>query len=120
MAALDPAILDHLGEIVGTDRVLTDADSALRYGRDWTRVYDPLPSVVVLPGCISEVQAVVRLAAAKALAIVPSGGRTGLSAGAVASAGECVCVCVCVCFVSKLNLTEKLLSRYRSPFFQPF
>ena len=35
-------------------------------------------------------QAVVRLAAAESVAIVPSGGRTGLSAGAVACRGELV------------------------------
>ena len=67
-----------------------DADSALQFGRDWTRVYDPSPSAVVLPGSIAEVQDVVRLAAREHLAIVPSGGRTGLSAGAVACAGELV------------------------------
>jgi FAD/FMN-containing dehydrogenase len=90
VAALDPAVLDQLGEIVGADRVLTDTDAAQQYGRDWTRVYDPLPSAVVLPGSVAEVQAVVRLAAGKQLPIVPSGGRTGLSAGAVATSGELV------------------------------
>jgi FAD/FMN-containing dehydrogenase len=90
VAALDPAVLDQLGKIVGADRVLTDTDAAQQYGRDWTRVYDPLPSAVVLPGNVAEVQAVVRLAAGKQLAIVPSGGRTGLSAGAVATSGELV------------------------------
>jgi FAD/FMN-containing dehydrogenase len=90
VAALDPALLDQLRQIVGADRVMTDADSALQFGRDWTRVYDPSPSAVVLPGSIAEVQDVVRLAAREHLAIVPSGGRTGLSAGAVACAGELV------------------------------
>jgi FAD/FMN-containing dehydrogenase len=90
VAALDPAVLDRLRDIVGTDRVLTDRDSAVQFGQDWTRVYDPDPSVVVMPGSTAEVQDVVRLAARENLAIVPSGGRTGLSAGAVACAGELV------------------------------
>ena len=90
MADLDPAILARLRQIVGADRVLADADAGQQYGRDWTRVYQPAPSAVLLPGTVAEVQDIVRLAAAENLAIVPSGGRTGLSAGAVARAGELV------------------------------
>ena len=56
MAALNPAILEQLRQIVGTDRVLTDADSAALYGRDWTRVHEPGPAAVVLPASVEEVQ----------------------------------------------------------------
>jgi len=90
VAQFDSAILTSLKEIVGDSRVLTDDDSLARYGCDWTRVYTPQPSAVVLPGSIEEVQHVVRLAAREEIAIVPSGGRTGLSAGAVARNGELV------------------------------
>ena len=86
----DPAVLGQLRQIVGAQRVLTDADSLAQFGCDWTRVYTPNPVAVVLPGSIEEVQDVVRLAAREQLAIVPSGGRTGLSAGAVACKGELV------------------------------
>nr|WP_116368509.1 FAD-binding oxidoreductase [Parahaliea mediterranea] len=87
---LSPATLSDLAAIVGSERVLTDAESAAHYGRDWTRFHTPAPAAVVLPGSIEEVQAIVRLAARERLAIVPSGGRTGLSAGAVATCGELV------------------------------
>ncbi len=90
MAQIDNAVLASLQEIVGTGRVLTDADSLLSYGCDWTRVYTPNPVAVVLPGTIEQVQDIVRLAAREQLAIVPSGGRTGLSGGAVARNGELV------------------------------
>ncbi|WP_262500934.1 FAD-binding oxidoreductase [Pseudohalioglobus sediminis] len=90
MAQLDSEILAALKDIVGEERVLTDPESLQYYGRDWTRFYEPAPSAVVLPGTIEEVQALVRLAASSSLAIVPSGGRTGLSAGAVAVNGELV------------------------------
>lgn len=90
MTDLDAALLDDLVAICGQDRVLTDADSLAHYGCDWTRVYQPAPLVVVLPGSVEEVQALVRLAVERSLAIVPSGGRTGLSAGAVAKNGELV------------------------------
>lgn len=90
MTLIDQKILTALGAIVGPDKVLTDADSLLQYGRDWTRAYAPDAGAVVLPATISEVQDIVRLAAREQLAIVPSGGRTGLSAGAVARNGELV------------------------------
>ncbi len=90
MAAITNAVFNALEKIVGPGRVLTDADSLQRYGRDWTRVHTPNPAAIVLPDSIEQVQAIVRLAASEALAIVPSGGRTGLSAGAVACNGELV------------------------------
>ncbi len=90
MTPIDENILTALGEIVGPDKVLTDAGSLLQYGRDWTRAYTPDAGAVVLPASVSEVQDIVRLAAREQLAIVPSGGRTGLSAGAVARHGELV------------------------------
>ncbi len=90
MAQFDPAIHEALRAIVGDERVLTDQASLEQYGLDWTRFYQPDPCAVVLPGQIEEVQQIVRLAAEHSLAIVPSGGRTGLSAGAVARSGELV------------------------------
>ena len=90
MTPIDNTILAALADIVGADRVLTDADSLLQYGRDWTRAYTPHAGAVVLPSTVAEVQDIVRLAAREQLAIVPSGGRTGLSAGAVARNGELV------------------------------
>tara|TARA_R110000772_G_scaffold48719_7_gene111411 strand:+ start:2324 stop:3724 length:1401 start_codon:yes stop_codon:yes gene_type:complete len=90
VSTISPEVLQALQACVGESRVLTDADSLERYGRDWTRVHTPAPSAVVLPGSIEEVQALVEVALARQLALVPSGGRTGLSAGAVACQGEVV------------------------------
>ena len=90
MTQLDPELLQSLNGIVGQERVLLDSDALTQYGRDWTRFHQPRPGAIVLPGSIEEVQALVRLAAQEKLAIVPSGGRTGLSAGAVALNGEIV------------------------------
>jgi FAD/FMN-containing dehydrogenase len=83
-------ILDDLRSIVGAERVFTDATSLKTYGQDWTRFYPPKPAGVVLPGSVEEVQAIVRLANQRGFALVPSGGRTGLSAAAVATNGEIV------------------------------
>ena len=71
-------------------RILTDAADLEHYGRDWTRRWTPAPLAIALPATVDEVQAVVRWANDEGVAIVPSGGRTGLSGGAVAANGELV------------------------------
>jgi len=60
------------------------------YGRDWTRRWTPNPIAIALPAQSEEVQEIVRWAVEERVGIVPSGGRTGLSGGAVAANGELV------------------------------
>ena len=68
----------------------TDPADLQYYGRDWTRRWVPSPIAIALPSSIEEVQGIVRWANEQRIAIVPSGGRTGLSGGAVAANGELV------------------------------
>ncbi|MGB1090611.1 MAG: FAD-binding oxidoreductase [Oceanobacter sp.] len=84
------ALVERLATIVGADKVRTDADSLDAYGKDWTKVLDPKPSAIVFPKTTEQVQQIVLLANECGLSLVPSGGRTGLSAGAVAGNGEVV------------------------------
>ncbi len=86
----DPALIDELKTLVEPGKVLTDADSLNAYGKDWTKHFVPAPSAIVFPKSIEQVQAIVRWANAHKVALVPSGGRTGLSAAAVAANGEVV------------------------------
>ncbi|QSQ23073.1 FAD-binding oxidoreductase [Pyxidicoccus parkwayensis] len=60
------------------------------FGRDWTRVYTPAPSAVVRPRSTDEVSRLLALCNQHRVAVVPSGGRTGLAGGAVAARGEVV------------------------------
>ncbi len=83
-------MIDALHEIFSSNRVKTDADSLAHWGRDWTRSFTVAPRAVVFPESIDEVVALVRLARANSYGLVPSGGRTGLSGGAVAGNGEIV------------------------------
>jgi len=69
---------------------LDDDASLEHYGRDWTRFWTPRPAAVVFPRTTGEVVELVAHARAERLALVPSGGRTGLSGGAVARDGEVV------------------------------
>ena len=87
---LSEQIIERLNGIVGDRRVLLDDVDLQRYGVDRTTIWQASPCAVVLPGSIEEVQQIVGLANELNLAIVPSGGRTGLSGGAVAKEGEIV------------------------------
>lgn len=85
----DPRLQDLARQAPGLV-LKTDPADLEHYGRDWTRRWTPAPLAVALPGTVEEVQAVLRWASAGGVAVVPSGGRTGLSGGAVAARGELV------------------------------
>ena len=86
----NPALIEELKTLVEPGKVLTDADSLNTYGKDWTKHFAPAPSAIVFPKTTEQVQAIVRWANQHKVALVPSGGRTGLSAAAVAANGEVV------------------------------
>ena len=71
-------ILQQLNDIFTQERVLTDEDSLQNYGKDWTQVYTPDPMAIVFPISTEEVQSLVKMANQEGIALVPSGGRTGL------------------------------------------
>lgn len=84
---------DFLAEIKKSfpgDFLSQQPDDLNTYGKDWTKVYPPSPRAVVFPRTTDEVVRFVKLCSRHKVAIVPSGGRTGLAAGAVASQGEVV------------------------------
>ena len=85
----DPRLESLLQDCPGL-RLKTDAADLEHYGRDWTRRWTPSPLAIALPASVEEVQAVLRWCSAQGVAVVPSGGRTGLSGGAVAADGELV------------------------------
>ncbi|MGK5089153.1 FAD-binding oxidoreductase [Bdellovibrionota bacterium FG-2] len=60
------------------------------YGWDWTKLYPPKPSLICFPRETTEVAHLARLCSEFGVALVPSGGRTGLAGGAVATNGEVV------------------------------
>ncbi len=85
----DPRLDSLLQDCPGL-RLTTEPADLEHYGRDWTRRWTPAPLAIALPGTVAEVQAILRWASAQGVAVVPSGGRTGLSGGAVAAHGELV------------------------------
>lgn len=79
----------RLIEIVGEDAVLTDPSVLQTYGKDLTRL-PALPMAIVFPQKEQQVVGLVQLANECLLPLVPSGGRTGYSGGAVARIDEVV------------------------------
>jgi len=79
-----------LDECLSPKQIRRDADSLQHWGVDWTRSFPVAPSAVVFPESTDDVIRLVQLANREGLSLVPSGGRTGLSGGAVASDGEVV------------------------------
>ena len=82
--------LNSLQSILGEGQVVTDPADLESYAVDRTKVWQPNASALVFPRTSEEVQAVVRWANEHKVALVPSGGRTGLSGAAVAHQGEVV------------------------------
>ena len=76
-----------LRESLGEAAVSIEPDDLATYGRDWTKVYDPAPMAIAFPRRTEDVVEIVRRCAEEGVAIVPSGGRTGLAGGAVAARG---------------------------------
>jgi FAD/FMN-containing dehydrogenase len=72
------------------DFASNDPADLTTYGRDWTRVVAPAPSLLVRPRSTDEVSRFLALASRYRVPVVPSGGRTGLAGGAVASKQEVI------------------------------
>src|SRR3569623_1187905 len=104
----DPRLADLTARIPSL-RLLTELADLIHYGRDWTRRWGPSPLAVALPGTIGEVQEIVRWAIERQVALVPSGGRTGLSGGAVAARGELVLSLERMNRVLGFDATDRLL-----------
>jgi FAD/FMN-containing dehydrogenase len=83
-------MIDALHELLSARQVRTDADSLATWGRDWTRSFKVDAAAVVFPESVQDVVGLVELANRHRWGLVPSGGRTGLSGGAVAGNGEVV------------------------------
>ena len=87
--AVEP-VLSELASIFDEQDVLTDPDSLSFYGSDRTRFVPPCPLAVVMIRDEKRLISLIMLARKHGVGLVPSGGRTGLSGGALAPKGEIV------------------------------
>lgn len=84
---LDNIVIKDLQQIVGNEFVFFDAETLHQYGHDETEDYSFPPHVLVKPATSEEISAVVILANKYSIPVVPIGGQTGLSGGALAIHG---------------------------------
>jgi FAD/FMN-containing dehydrogenase len=82
------AVLDEMTAVVGAPNLLSGRDMA-PWAVDWTGAYRGEPLAVARPGSTAEVAQVLSLAQRAGLAVVPAGGRTGLT-GATHAPGALV------------------------------
>lgn len=80
---LTQEMIASLETIVGQSFLFLDTDTRNYYGHDETEDYVFPPSVVLKPGSTEEVAAIMKLANEYGIPVVPIGGRTGLSGGAL-------------------------------------
>jgi FAD/FMN-containing dehydrogenase len=71
-------------------QIKTDSESLAYYGKDWTTYFDIKASAILFPETTNDVVQIVKWANSTNTALVPSGGRTGLSGGACATKNEVV------------------------------
>lgn len=84
---LSDALIESLVNITGKNFVFTDEETRHHYGHDETEDYNFPPTVVVKPGTTEEVSAIMKLVNQYNIPVVPIGGRTGLSGGALSIHG---------------------------------
>ncbi|MDO9404810.1 MAG: FAD-binding oxidoreductase [Polaromonas sp.] len=82
----DSGLLAALRACVGEAQVLTQADAMAPYTQDWRRKYRGRAAAVVCPASTAEVAAVLCVAHARGVPVVPQGGNTGMSGGATPDA----------------------------------
>ncbi len=87
VAALPKKLLDRFAAVVGADNCIFEPEQLVTYECDALPHWRARPGVVVLPKSRDEVVGVVKIAYEAGLPVVPRGSGTGLSGGAMPSAG---------------------------------
>src|SRR5207247_2909082 len=87
---LSADLLARFVAIVGEKNAITDGDAQAPYLTEPRDMFRGKSPVVLRPGSIAEVSAILKLASDSATAIVPQGGNTGLVGGQIAQHGEIV------------------------------
>ena len=90
MRALAPDLLARFSGIVGRKYALTEPQMQQPYLVEMRGLYHGKTPVVLRPGSVDEVAAILRLANDTKTAIVPQGGNTGLVGGQIPFSGEIV------------------------------
>jgi len=101
------ALIGELRAIVGAPYVLVEKEDVIVYEQDGS-VFQTMPEVVVLPGNVEQVSAVVKAAKRAGVPIVPRGSGTGLAGGAVPAEGGIVLSLARLDRILKIDLENRV------------
>jgi D-lactate dehydrogenase (cytochrome) len=87
---ISPDLLSRFAQIVGEKYAITDPAMQEPYLREMRDLYHGNTPMVLRPGSVAEVSAVLKLANETRTAIVPQGGNTGLVGGQISHHGEII------------------------------
>ena len=90
LAAARPDLLARFAAIVGERYAITDPAAQEPYLVEQRGLYRGRTAMVLRPGSVAEVAAILKLASETGTAVVPQGGNTGLVGGQIPFAGEIV------------------------------
>ncbi|MCB0335588.1 MAG: FAD-binding oxidoreductase [Bdellovibrionales bacterium] len=95
--------------VLSDSQISTDPEELATYGKDWLALYEPQASAVLFPHDTQQVSDIIKCACTNNIALVPSGGRTGLSGGATALAGEVILSLERMNKIFEVNLLDQAL-----------
>src|SRR5438094_8453917 len=101
------ALINELRAIVGEYYVVVEKEDVIVYEQDGS-IFQVMPEIVVLPGDVEQVSAVVKLAKQAAVPIVPRGSGTGLAGGAVPAEGGIVLSLARLNRILKIDLENRI------------
>ncbi len=103
-------LMTILSQHFDPSQILIDESSLSFYGKDWTTAYKPDPSLIFFPTSTEQIKTIITLANEHHFALVPSGGRTGYSGGAVAASKEVVVSLERMHTIKDINLTDRTMT----------
>ena len=98
------AFLTQIRGFLKDSQIITDPKECLHYAQDWSAVLTPKSPAILFPETTEEVSRILSSANGLGISVIPSGGRTGLSGGAVATQGEVVLSLTRINFIRDLHL----------------
>jgi glycolate oxidase len=101
------ALINELCAIVGDRYVLVEKEDVIVYEQDGS-IFQVMPEIVVLPGDVEQVAAVVRVAKSANVPIVPRGSGTGLAGGAVPAEGGIILSLARLDRIVKIDLQNRI------------
>jgi FAD/FMN-containing dehydrogenase len=87
----DERVVEQLRAVLDDESLILSGDDLAYYGSDRCKGGWPVaPGAIALPRSVAQVQAILQVCTRERVAVVPSGGRTGLTGAATATNGELV------------------------------